>query len=258
MTFNYSLAWKHAQWLRVNYILKVSLNIGSMGQCGSKLVWRWHDVSQSSRFDCLPWIPAPALENDCWRWSASARARRAILSENFWDLSTLRFFKRWAAERVFAGARRVQMGWKDIYLMIYIYMHEWVETQRKHWKNELDFSSLERHFSWFFYLGGNLWLACWSTYFCGHRMMRYGWQDWWPSFRPRPSRYRLRIRRLDGKKLGHAAWMRLQPGVQNGCIVVVGGWIHFCTGMRPWNAADPFTNSFVGHGLSLSWFPPQW
>ena len=141
---------------------------------------------------------------------------------------------------------------------IYIYMHEWVETQRKHWKNELDFSSLERHFSWFFYLGGNLWLACWSTYFCGHRMMRYGWQDWWPSFRPRPSRYRLRIRRLDGKKLGHAAWMRLQPGVQNGCIVVVGGWIHFCTGMRPWNAADPFTNSFVGHGLSLSWFPPQW
>ena len=126
MTFNFSLAWKHAQWLRVNYILKVSLNIGcqecSMGQCGSKLVWRWHDVSQSSRFDCLPWIPAPALENDCWRWSASARARRAILSENFWDLSTLRFFKRWAAERVFAGARRVQMGWKDIYLMIYIYI----------------------------------------------------------------------------------------------------------------------------------------
>ena len=36
----------------------------------------------ASRFDCLPWIPlAPALKNDPQRWSASARARRAILSE---------------------------------------------------------------------------------------------------------------------------------------------------------------------------------
>ena len=60
---------------------------------------------------------------------------------------------------------------------------------------------------------------------------------------PRPSRYRLRIRRRDGKKLGHTAWMRVRPRVQNGYIV--GDWIHFYSEMHPtlfgrvWRWAPP-------------------
>ena len=40
----------------------------------------------------------------------------------------------------------------------------------------------------------------------------------------------LRIRRRDGKRLGHAAWMRVRPRVQTEYIV--GGWIQFYTYTR--------------------------
>ena len=112
----------------------------------------------------------------------------------------------------------------------------WDPKNRHHWKNELDFFSLERYnvLYWIlvFFRGETCgWHAevpilahteAWDTadridghlFVLGHKDI-----DWESAKR-------------DGKRLGHAGWMRVRPGVQNEYIVG-GGWTHFYSEMHP-------------------------
>ena len=75
------------------------------------------------------WLPSLHTRSRTEEWPPEVvRIGESEKGNPLWDLSTLRFFKRWAAERFFAGEKIV-----------------WVETKKDRWKNEFDLYSLERY-----------------------------------------------------------------------------------------------------------------
>ena len=74
------------------------------------------------------WLPSLDTRSHAGEWPLEVvRIGESEKGNPLWDLSTLRFFKRWAAERVFAGAEGCRWDEKImcmciLFLYLYIYI----------------------------------------------------------------------------------------------------------------------------------------